>query len=267
MTRTLFTSGGTWSFWDQGFQADLGRAIGGGEWDSVAAEIFGTDYNLAWRWQPVDYNTSFGPVGGDIQSLSYKESVRTGVDENIRLINATPGQFALAGYSMGGEVVGRTVLELQSGALRHRLADCLGTVTFGDPTRQKSDPNPAGGKGWGISKLVLPPSTIARRTYARAGDIYCTCPDGDTGEKMHAVYDTLTDMQLHDFPMMVTDLFTQIGRSDSLMNEALALLANPAAGLPGLIGALIALMQFAITNAHGSYGPEVADAVGFLLSL
>lgn len=266
MTRTLFTSGGTWSYWDQGFQADVGRAVGGGEWDGIYAEILGTD-GPAWRWQPVGYNTSFGPVGGPPDALSYKESVATGVAENVRLINMTPGQFALSGYSMGAEVVGRTVLELQSGSLTHRLADCLGTVTFGDPTRQKTDPNPAGGKGWGISKLVIPPSTIKRRTYARAGDIYCTCPDGDTGEKMHAVYDTLTDMQLHDFGGMVTDLFTQIGQSDSLMSEALALLTDPVSGLPGLIGALIALMQFAVTGAHGSYGPDVPDAVNFLNSL
>lgn len=267
MTRTLFTSGGTWSFWDQGFQADVGRALAPGEWDQVTAEVFGTDYNPAWRWQPVGYNTSFGPVGGAVDALSYKESVTTGVAENVRLINLTPGKFALCGYSMGAEVVGRTVLELQSGSLSHRLADCLGAVTFGDPTRQPYYTNPAGGTGWGISKLVIPPSSIAHRTYARTGDIYCTCPDGPTGDDMHAVYDTLTGMQLHNFMGLTTDLFAQIGNDKSLLATAMGLLTNPAGGLGGLIGALMALMSFAITNAHNSYGDQIADAVNFLLHL
>jgi hypothetical protein len=263
MTITAYSVGGTWATWAMGFGADVCRILAddANEWTDLHNEIFGIE--ARFRWQGVSYPASFGPIAGPADAQSYDDSVKIGVDEHVRLINTIPGKFITAGYSQGAEVVRRVQLELINGRLAHRLADCLGIVTFGDPARQKTDSTGGGGSGWGISKLIIPANSIPVRTYALSGDMYCTTPDGASGDMMHAVYVALTELEIP----LNADLFGAVFGNAGLFHIAIELLGNPLKYAPGMVDALIRLAQFAATGAHNNYGPYVADAVNFVNSL
>jgi hypothetical protein len=120
-----------------------------------------------------------------------------------------------------------------------------------------------GGTGWGISKVVIPPNSIPLRTYALPGDMYCTTPDGASGDMMHATYTALTELEIP----LNADLFSSIFGNAGLFHLVIGLLSDPIKYGPGLVDALIRLAQFAATGAHGGYGPYVADAVAFVNGL
>ncbi|SIL91146.1 putative peptidoglycan-binding domain-containing protein [Mycobacteroides abscessus subsp. abscessus] len=232
---TIFTAAGTWSDMWTGFQADVARDLD----------------RRYFFWQPIWYPASFGPVGGG-PAPSYEESVALGVEEGIRLIKATPGQFALCGYSQGAEVVARILIELVSGRLGDRLKDCLWFVAFGNPARQPGvcvgrDP---GGSGISGIRFAVPAS-VTVLDYAIDGDMYCTTPDGtEGGTNMRAVYKALTKMQIHD---PGRDIISALTGDPSLMRQLIKLFGDPIKGGIGLVDALFRLAKFAITGAHGRY--------------
>ncbi|QDF19322.1 lysin B [Mycobacterium phage Cracklewink] len=205
---------GTWSPWDAGYQADVGRLI-----------------NSAWfYWQGVGYVAAFGPVNGPITNPSYAESVQEGVDETVRLILARPGPIVLGGYSQGAEVVYWVAREfLTGGRLAHRRGDLLLIVTFGNPCRAKGHGvNQATAHGWGISRK--PPLTELLPIwldYALPGDMYC-CADDDT--YLAIGYAALTKLQLHD-PWQLVQAMLALIQSDEFA-DALAELLDPL--FPGL---------------------------------
>lgn len=233
---TIFTVAGTWSPWDWGFQADVARALADG---------------YRYRWQPVGYPASFGPINPPFPGApSYEDSVAAGVSELLRLISVTPGPFVMVGYSQGAEVVGVVNAALVGGP---RQSDCRGVVTFGDPTRQPWDRTVGGGKGSGISRFEIPKSPIPRITYALVGDMYCTIPDNDAGDDMHAVYIALTRMG-----------DGKINGHVELIGQVLKILQNPLQGGAGVIEAVVRFIQFGATNAHAGYGKYVGHAADWI---
>jgi len=231
----LYTFAGTWSHWDAGFQADLARMLPD-----------------TYQWQPCWYPASFGFINPPFPGApSYADSVEQGVDEGVRLINLNPGRFALSGYSQGAEVVGRLCQELTTGRLRHRGGDVLGVATFGDPARQRSDRTVGDGKGAGISKLVIDgPGHLNRLTAAAKGDMYCTIPDGQVGNQMHAAYYALTRLGTG-----------KIDGHAPILTEVMKIAADPLTGGMAVINAVIRAAQ---VSAHGTYGPLVPAAVDHL---
>lgn len=233
---TWFTVAGTWADMWSGFPADVANGLD----------------KRYWYWQPVNYPASFGPIGGG-PAPSYEESVAVGVEELIRLIEITPGRFALCGYSQGAEVVARVLIELISGRLTDRLKDCLWYVAFGDPARQSGvcvgrDP---GGSGISGIRFTVPAS-VKMLVYALDGDMYCTTPDKtEGGTNMRAVYKALTKMQIHD---PGRDIISALTGDPSIMRQLMRLFSDPVSGGIGLIDALFRLAKFAVTNAHVRYG-------------
>ena len=77
------------------------------------------------------------------------QSIAEGVRRTINMINDTPGAFALGGYSQGASVVSKVYDEIRFGSLKHRKADLLAGVTFGNPSREVGHlwpgANPVGG--------------------------------------------------------------------------------------------------------------------------
>lgn len=69
-------------------------------------------------------------------ALPMNVSIAEGVQRTIDMINDTPGAFVLGGYSQGAAVMSRVYDEIRSGSLRHRRADLLAGVTFGNPCRE-----------------------------------------------------------------------------------------------------------------------------------
>lgn len=238
----LYTVAGTWARPDQGFQADIARLVD----------------DEKFRWHPVDYPAGFGPVGGN--NPSYADSVQIGRANVTDWINRTPGRFALCGHSQGAEVVGWICKDLTEGSLRHRLGDCVGSVTTGDPCRQKTDITyGTGTSGWGISRLVIPQG-VKRVTFSLTGDMYCTTPDGQAGDNMHACYRALT--QLGSDPVQL--LQAAISGDNDLLEQLAEIIGRPLSGGVSLIASLIALARFGVTRAHDGYGPFVGQAAAEL---
>jgi hypothetical protein len=251
---TFYGVPGTWALFDWGFQADVARELPGtGEWDAAQCEILGEE--VPFRWQGVNYYASFGPVNpppwAPVPAPSYEDSVVNGVAHLTDMINNTPGQFVLSGYSQGAEVTGRVRNELVQGSLRHRARDCLLSITFGDPTRQPEDEAYGGGAGAGISRMRIPPGPFRCVTYAVTGDMYCTTPNTQAGDDMHAVYEALTSM---GGDLQITDLVTEVMRT----------MTNPIAGGMAAVEAIIRALK---VGAHGNYGPWVDHAAAIVKSL
>lgn len=251
MTVTFYGVPGTWALPDGGFQADVARTLVD-EFDDVYAEIMG-HAGPPIHWQGVGYPAAFGPINppwwAPVPVPSYADSVLVGVEENVRMINLNPNKFILSGYSQGAEVVGRVRKELVAGRLKHRAADCLLSITFGDPTRQASDEAYGGGDGGGISRFVIPQCPFRCVTYAAPGDMYCTTPtSGEAGADMHAMYMALTSFGGN---LIITDMLAQIVK----------MLGNPFLETAGAAEAMIRAMK---VGAHGTYGPWVGHAAGIV---
>jgi hypothetical protein len=108
----LITVNGTAVGWQDGFPADLARAVG--------------DENYVWL--PAAYPAATFPM---------LPSRREGETEVRRRIATTPGKYILAGYSQGALVTDVVARQLANPAddLHGRLGDCLGVITWGDPMR------------------------------------------------------------------------------------------------------------------------------------
>ncbi|QRZ05875.1 alpha/beta hydrolase family protein [Mycolicibacterium austroafricanum] len=263
---TIHTLAGTWADKWTGYPADVARYLT--EWNGVWAELQGLPES-EFHWNPVNYIASFGPVPpGSPDKPSYKQSVQMGVDQCVADIQAIPGKHILVGYSQGAEVTGRVCLELIEGRLQDRLEDCLLCIGIGDPTRQKHDETRGTGKGWGISGLEIPKSSIRRISYATKGDIYCTTPDGETGQTMRAMYAALTELQIHNPTELVGDMIKALSGDDKLLDQLAELMTTPITSGIGIFDALIRLGEFASTSAHFRYHEwAVADAIDIIAAL
>ncbi|ACF34203.1 lysin B [Mycobacterium phage SirDuracell] len=221
--HTLFTVAGTWADMWSGYPADVARLV---------------DEDL-FRWQPVWYPASFGPVGNPL-GRSYQESVQDGVKELIRLINATPGTFAMVGYSQGAEVVSRVLLEILFGSLRHRLKDFIGGGCFGNPYRAKGVSYPGSGlptSGHGIAPVNLAPDILPAEMWEEwwnEGDLYAQNLDGKSGEIITSFYDILTKLQFHDMLGLAVNMFKALSNDKGIIAQVMRVLAVP---LPGVIDA------------------------------
>lgn len=87
-----------------------------------------------WEWVPIIYPHWFP---ADV-------SVAAGVANVITAINAWPGKFGFAGYSMGGIVLSNVLWELRYGSLQSRYNDLIGATMFGSPCREAGRTIPGG---------------------------------------------------------------------------------------------------------------------------
>lgn len=166
--------------------------------------IVGMDVDpTIWEWVPIIYPHWFP---ADV-------SVAAGVANTINAINAWPGKFGMAGYSMGGIVMSNVLWELRHGSMQHRYADLIGAVTFGNPCREAGhtlpggvDPGGAGiapnnGLAWG--RIQNTPSLwwdFANHSYEDpanglhaipnciAGDPFTVNPTNSYGTDITAIY-------------------------------------------------------------------------------
>lgn len=248
-----YTVSGTWAAWNEGFPADVARAL---------------DPN-AFRWQPVVYPASFGPVppASSPTLPSYAESVRQGVTELIRLINLNAGPFVLIGYSQGAEVTSRVLLEIQHGQLAHRQQDLLGGVTFGNPCRQSGHTWPGDTlSGHGIAALRIANTPSQWNDYAHGGDLYACVPDGQAGDNCTAVYQAVTQLQIHDPVQLIEEMLTAFSGKGGLGEQLWELLTNPF-NLTSVFEAIVIATRFATTQPptldHINYdADDVMDGSG-----
>ena len=198
-------------------------------WDgSVANDPFPQllDTTL-WQWKRVPYPAS---------ALDMGTSIKTGVDWTVTQILATPGPFALGGYSQGAAVMSNVYNECRQGRLVDRRQDLRAVVTFGNPMRE------AGHTYRGASG------------YAGAFDV----PNSTTGS--HGCFPVRlqnTEDFVYDF-VMPSEVITGVGDSNAgklFVSAAGKLLSND------LIGALLDILSSA-TGIWGMAGQTVAGLVG-----
>lgn len=122
---TLHTVAGTLARWWEGYPADSARYLT--EWSGPWQQLTGE--KPKFRWQGCEYPSAVFPM---------RPSVLAGWEELVTQINRWPGKFNLDGYSQGAVVVclvWRHEILDPGGRLHHRLNDCLGVVTEGNPMR------------------------------------------------------------------------------------------------------------------------------------
>lgn len=211
----MYTLAGTSAASDQGFPADVGRGV---DPDKLT-------------WVPVDYPASFGGVmpAPSGSPDSYQESVAEGVKSIVSLINATPGKFALGGYSQGAEGVSRVLIELQHGSLQHRMQDFVGGFTFGNPCREQDHTFPGGTNpgGHGISSTRISHTPEMWWDFAHPGDMYANVPSGQVGDNITAVYNLVTELQFHNMLELAKDISEAFIAKGGLAEQLVELLTNP----------------------------------------
>jgi hypothetical protein len=99
------------------------------------AQSFTTGTVLAGSVNPALINYVLVPYPAAVYPMN--ESTNTGVTNLTDLINTTPGQFVLFGWSQGAIVTSDVYDQIRTGSLTSRISDFLGGVTFGNPRRQK----------------------------------------------------------------------------------------------------------------------------------
>lgn len=159
------------------------------------ADPFGIGYpaDIARRLEDLCY---WNPVGNyPAIAVPMDESAAAGERELVRLINdrnITPGPFLISDYSQGSICGGRVRNRLRTGDLKHRYKDFLGSVSIGNPMRPAG--SYAGNKdpgGHGIDPTLETAAEPYCLNLAAKGDIYTTCPDGNTGEMMRAIFNAV----------------------------------------------------------------------------
>ena len=64
------------------------------------------------------------------------QSINEGAKRVCDMIDDTPGDFGLGGYSQGGAVMSLVYKEIQNGRLKHRRKNLIAATVFGNPCRQ-----------------------------------------------------------------------------------------------------------------------------------
>lgn len=174
----VLTIPGTWAGWNDGPPAWV---------------AWGLDKNRYYQ-QGVGY-----PAAGFLTpdpNTSYEESRDAGVNETVRLIQATPPgtPLVLIGYSQGADVAIKTSMEfLPGGRLAERQADVKRIVTFGSPCRPAGKTlignNPP---GEGIAGFHTPTEFRSITwDYVTNGDMYAC-----STKLLRLFYKVLTKMEL-----------------------------------------------------------------------
>lgn len=210
--HTLFTLSATAQPWWFMYQADVGRQV-----------------NNYWDWHPVEY-PAFFPA---------EWSVATGVKNLTAAIRATPGKFALCGYSQGAIVSSRVYDELRYGSMQDRRDDLIAACMFGNPRREGGHTFPGGIEpgGQGMDPLRLVNTEEFWWEFANGWeipgslgeDIFATCPYGEVGNNLTSVY---------QFFFNVWD-----GDETDLIGRVLDFLQDPIDGIIDIIAALLFALQ------------------------
>ena len=121
---------GTGANWAWHMPGDIGRALTD-PWLIARGECYGVPHGMNYYWQGAQYPVALFPM---------RPSILAGVDEVVRIMleQHPSGEFVLCGYSQGAVVVcmvWRYEILDPNGRLHHRLKDCLGVITYGNPMR------------------------------------------------------------------------------------------------------------------------------------
>lgn len=224
---------GTGASWEVGYPAETGFALTDPAL-IAKGECFGKPFGKNWNFQGVGYPAAVFPM---------RPSVLQGWDEVVRLLLEvwTSGKFVLSGYSQGALVVClvwlHEILNPQ-GRLHHRLNDCLGIFTYGNPMRA---PGIAYGNTllWGhdipgeedghVTGGIAGPANLTAAQclfpeghflagqpavfdFANPGDIYAAAPVGKgersiVGEDMSLIFENVMDFNGQDLLAWAQKLF------------------------------------------------------------
>ncbi|ASJ79769.1 lysin B [Mycobacterium phage Fameo] len=194
-----------------------------------------------YQWQPVgNYPATAVPMN---------HSVDAGEAEQIRLIsdpNIVPGPIVWIDYSQGSCVGGRIRNRIRAGKLRGQI---VGGVAIGNPMRPRDDyagnVNP-GGEGIDPNREVPQAGVI---NLAQKGDLYTTCPGGQSGEMERAIFNAV---------------FSRFTGVDSLLEQFGELVKNPFVEIPAAFSAIwrggMFIAQNPPTKPHVTY--HVAECPG-----
>lgn len=225
--------------WWEGYPADIGRAVSGGEWAQVWQALTGEKAH--WVWQGAEYPSATFPM---------RPSVLIGWEEvvNLLLNKHKSGRFALDGYSQGALVSclawKHDVLD-PNGRLHHRLNDCVGIFTQGNPMRApgiaygntllwnkpvpgKDDGHTTGGIAGPANlrpeECLFPKGhplagSPAVFDFALPGDLYAAAPCGDdpwehptkVGSYETLIYESVLDFNGGDLFAWAKTIFKTIG--------------------------------------------------------
>jgi hypothetical protein len=96
-----------------------------------------------FNWVPISYPAAQPGKANNLENEwepknnSLASSARTGVNELIQQIKATPGTFALVGMSQGSVVISQVLKAMQPGGpLAGRYGDCIAGLAYGNPCRK-----------------------------------------------------------------------------------------------------------------------------------
>ncbi|QFP95496.1 lysin B [Mycobacterium phage GaugeLDP] len=194
-----------------------------------------------YRWQPVgNYPAKAVPMNG---------SVDQGVREQVRLISnplIVPGPIVWADYSQGSCVGGRVRNMIRAGKLRGEI---VGGVAIGNPMRPRDDyagnVNP-GGEGIDPIREVPQAGVI---NLAQKGDLYATCPGGQSGEMERAIFNAV---------------FSRFTGEDSLIEQVGELFKNPFREVPAAVKAITRGGMFLVkgTGPHVRYHIDQCPGTG-----
>ena len=237
----LLCAQGTGVPMDFGPPADIGRAVAD-----------------QWFFQPVGH----WPAA----AFPMNPSVQQGRAEVNRLIDASPGPFALCGYSQGAIVMAEVWeydIKPIDGRLNHRIDDIQKMVLIGNPMRERGNgigtpggeaPSP---ESEGIADRLMVDTPDFCLNLAHKGDLYTDC-EGESGENKRAIYKIVMGTRIFSGP-------------DSLLSQVLEVLGvrKDASRLVEIMGIFRSIMDaglFAIrrTGPHISY--QLQPAIDHLRS-
>lgn len=265
MTITLYTVDGTaaLSETDPGqYPNQVAVALQTNPWQLVADRLDGLATPPSpWRWAPVPYPAATFPM---------QASINTGVSNLVGLIQSTPGQFALAGYSQGAIVtstVWRDYILSPSGALHNRLDDIVAAVNWGNPMRCPGIANgntyagwpiPAGGGIAGTGDLTAAQTPDWWLDFANPNDLYTDSPVGTAaGTDESLIYNMVLDSDTLEVSEMI-----------ALIESVIKQFSNPLVELVGIVTAIINGLTFAAAGpAAGHYTYDIGPAIRYLTEI
>jgi hypothetical protein len=248
VTIAVLTAAGTWAPWHVGYPADVARGVTS-EWDIIQAEILGKA-GPDFRWQGLGY-PAVGFLNPD-PNTSYNESVQMGLDEGVRLgleAHRNGERIVIIGYSQGAEVAVRVASELY----KHGIT-VLAVITFGSPCRRPG-PTLTGNNppGSGISRYYghvdLWPLT---HDFTLPGDMYPNAPEDTYLPEFYELF-VQAETSIPFFGAVIKFLTPFVFAGFSGMITGGIFGAIGAVDIPKAIKTMSVAMQFASTNAHGSY--------------
>lgn len=233
---------------------------------------------------PVPYPASFGPLGGDVSSMSYAQSVQWAFNWVSQWLAANPLRtFCLIGYSQGAEAAARVAMALMGGSLAHYLPNFIGGITFGPPCRGAGFHAPTiadpGGRGIANVNMASLPTIGGKVVWAdyvhskangdAGDDMYGVVPAGAVGQVMTDVYSIATQVQLNDIGQLTSGVITGLEYAAKDIITAL-----PAAFIAAADGIAFLAAPGGPTAPHISYGGEIdgysnllPDATAFLAEI